>query len=202
MVRTLVTCLFVLTSSLPAYLTAADQAPPSGPSIQAPLDPGQDRLEDAYRRGDWRAVLRLAHRVVRLDPNRVEAYDYALEAARACDRPSAFTHVLDAARIPWMSPASLNHVAWCLVTQTDFAYVNLDIALDMAAAAVDQAPRSGAIRDTYARALYLAGDLFGALEEQRCAVDLAPHDRAISRTLAYYEAVWSSRHHRRHGGWR
>ncbi len=71
----------------------------------------------------------------------------------------------------------MNAVGWTLLTHTNKDVRNPTLALKIAKAAMTASKgKNPSVRDTYARALFLTGDVDGAIEQQKKAIQLAPEE--------------------------
>ena len=91
------------------------------------------------------------------------------------------------------NPGILNEIAWHILTGEDVQHRDLPLATRLAKKAVElTAERRGEILDTYARALFDAGQVAEALAWQEKAALVAPNDREIADTLQRYQAAAQS----------
>ncbi|HOE00755.1 MAG TPA: thioredoxin domain-containing protein [Kiritimatiellia bacterium] len=91
------------------------------------------------------------------------------------------------------NPGILNEIAWHILTGEDVQHRDLPLATRLAKKAVElTAERRGEILDTYARALFDAGQVAEALAWQQKAARVAPNDREIADTLQRYQAAAQS----------
>ena len=91
------------------------------------------------------------------------------------------------------NPGILNEIAWHILTGEDVQHRDLPLATRLAKKAVElTAERRGEILDTYARALFDAGQVAEALAWQEKAARVAPNDREIADTLQRYQAAAQS----------
>lgn len=91
------------------------------------------------------------------------------------------------------NPAILNEIAWDILTNEEVQHRDLPLATRLAKKAVElTAERRGEILDTYARALFDAGQVAEAIEWQQKAARVAPNDREIAETLQRYQAAAQS----------
>lgn len=78
---------------------------------------------------------------------------------------------------------SCNHLAWLIAnTEGDF-----ERALALSRRSLQLQPGEASLLDTLARCHYTTGDLENALEQQRKAVAMEPHIRALRRQLKFFE---------------
>ena len=85
-------------------------------------------------------------------------------------------------------PEILNDLAWEILTGAEVARRDIPLATRLAKKALDlTGAKQGHILDTYARALFDAGNLAEALEWQRKAAAAAPDDEEITAALKRYE---------------
>ena len=85
-------------------------------------------------------------------------------------------------------PEILNDLAWEILTGAEIARRDVPLATRLAKKALDlTGGQQGHILDTYARALFDAGDATGALAWQRKAAAAAPDDDEIAAALKRYE---------------
>jgi thiol-disulfide isomerase/thioredoxin len=89
----------------------------------------------------------------------------------------------------------LNMLAWEILTSEEIKFRDLKLALKAAKTAFEAEPKSAAIADTYARALWDTGAKKDAVDIQKKAVELAKNDKEmdddgkaeLSKTLEKYE---------------
>ena len=88
------------------------------------------------------------------------------------------------------NPALLNQIAWHVLTGDDVVRRDVPLATRLAQKAVElTAEKDGSILDTYARALFDAGQTADAIALQEKAVAAAPDDAELAATLARYRAA-------------
>lgn len=135
------------------------------------------RFDESYGNGDWEQALASAEELNRLRPDpavyhvmkfRCQAAMGDTEAARATGE--AFLKAVD-------DPSFLNHAAWDLATNEEYAGRYNDLALAIAKKAYDRTDgKDWNVVDTYARVKFETGDADGALRLQRKAVELAEQE--------------------------
>ena len=87
-------------------------------------------------------------------------------------------------------PDTLNQLAWNILTDEQVKQRDLPLATRLAKKAMDATEeKRGDILDTYARALFDAGNVSGAIGYQQKAVAAAPGDAEIAATLERYLAA-------------
>lgn len=88
------------------------------------------------------------------------------------------------------NPDLLNEIAWNILTREGISQRDLPLATRLARKAVEATQQQrGDILDTYARALFDAGQIPDAIEWQKKAVATAPDDTDLAATLARYLAA-------------
>jgi thiol-disulfide isomerase/thioredoxin len=88
------------------------------------------------------------------------------------------------------NPDTLNQLAWNILTDEKVKHRDLPLATRLAKRAMDATEeKRGDILDTYARALFDAGQTAEAIEYQRKAVAATPEDAEIAATLERYLAA-------------
>lgn len=147
-------------------------------------EPAAGRLPEA---------LGLTAAILALDALDEEALRLRLDLARHLGERGVFRATL--AELPLGSlPAGLaNELAWERATDADLAWRHPDLALRLAEHAHRLAPDDAEVQDTYARVLYLLGELDAAVAAQLRAVSLAPEDPAMRDALDYYREVQALR---------
>lgn len=147
-------------------------------------DPGAGRLPEA---------LRLTAAILDLDPVDEEALRLRLDISRHIGERETFRRTLAGLPLDRLPAGLANELAWERATEQDLAWRHPDIALRLAEHARRLEPDDAEVEDTYARILYLLGELDAAVAIQLKAVSLAPDDEAMRDALDYYREVQALR---------
>lgn len=151
------------------------------------------RLEKALRESigtnDLKKIAGAADAILALDPVHERAMRVRGVVAKRREDPAGFRSIYDRIDVGKLSGEKAHRLAWDLVTEKDFSYRNLDIALALAEHALDREPANGAVANTYARIRYCLGNIDQAIEWQRKAVQLDPEETGFKADLDYYVKV-------------
>lgn len=147
-------------------------------------DPGAGKLPEA---------LLLTARILALEPVDEEALRLRLDVARHLDERDVFRRTLAALPLAQLPAGLANELAWERATDSDLAWRHPDLALRLVEHARALEPADAEVEDTYARVLYLLGELDAAVAAQLRAVSLAPGDAMMLDSLDYYRDVQALR---------
>lgn len=147
-------------------------------------DPAAGKLPEA---------LLLTARILVLEPVDEEALRLRLDVARHLGDREAFRRTLAGLPLDRLSAVQASELAWERATDSDLAWRHPDLALRLAEHAHALEPGDAEVEDTYARVLYLIGELDAALAAQLRAVSLSPDDAAMHEALDYYREVQALR---------
>lgn len=152
--------------------------------IALAADPAAGRLPEA---------LGLTAAILALDALDEEALRLRLDLARHMGEREVFRATLAALPMERLPAGLANELAWERATDADLAWRHPDLAMRLAEHAHRLAPDDAEVQDTYARLLYLFGELDAAVAAQLRAVSLAPDDPAMRDALDYYREVQALR---------
>ena len=117
-----------------------------------------------------------------------DRYYAAVGAAGDPEQAAALAAQIEAADI--RNPLVLNEFAWALLTAEKVVRRDLPLATRLAQKAVEiSGEKDGHILDTYARALFDAGQIAAAIEWQQKAVAANPDEPDLATTLEKYLAA-------------
>lgn len=158
------------------------------------LDALDIKLEEAYVSENWDEVLRVAEQINEVQPDPVR-YQHLRFHAMALKGDMDGASSSGVALLESVSDANtLNSFAWMLLTDDQFKGKFNALALRVAAKANElSAGENWSVLDTYARALFETGDVNGAIEHQKKAIQLAEGGSVqaageLKAALARYEA--------------
>jgi Flp pilus assembly protein TadD len=118
----------------------------------------------------------------------VEKYTAAAGADRNAELAAELARQIEA--LDLQDPEALNDLAWDILTSEKFPIRDLPFATRLAKQALEATGgQQGHILDTYARALFDAGQVAEAIEYQKRAVAASPGDAEIQAALARYQAA-------------
>jgi hypothetical protein len=143
-------------------------------------DPAMGKLPEA---------LLLTARILALEPIDEEALRLRLDVARHLGEREVFRRTLSGLPLAQLPAGLANELAWERATDEDLAWRHPDLALRLVEHAHALEPADAEVEDTYARVLYLLGELDAAVAAQLRAVSLAPDDGAMHDALDYYREV-------------
>ena len=148
----------------------------------APADVDFDGLQAAWI--DFAAQVREKNKSAPL----LESYFAAVGTDGDPEQAAALARQIEDLNV--QNPALLNQIAWHVLTGDDVVRRDVPLATRLAQKAVElTAEKDGSILDTYARALFDAGQTADAIALQEKAVAAAPDDAELAATLARYRAA-------------
>lgn len=142
------------------------------------------QLQQAYQNEDWDRMLTIADELKSLSDDEAQYHQIRFnvlmekgEFAEAQKSGDALVALID-------QPSMLNEFAWDLLTNEKMEGNFNQLALKAAKKANDASKgESWNIQDTYARALFINGDVPGAIEHQKAAIKLAEADENAARAM-------------------
>lgn len=157
--------------------------------------PYEERLKEAYQKGDVRTAFELTDQLVKMDPQYFGPYaavKFSMLLTKVKDYKEAYRYtqwlLSDAFRD---NPQALNRMAWTILDDPGVEQRDYDMALKLARRANEiKKAKDPDVMDTLARAYFEKGDVDKAIEWQSRAIDLAgPDSRArMQETLDKYKA--------------
>lgn len=154
----------------------------------------QHKLSQAKRRGDWNVALAMADQLSAASPDdrRLQIETFDLLAVGKNDEHAARAKADQIAESLANDAKGLNNFAWALLTDEKYDGRYDDVALQLAERSNKVSGfESWAYLDTLALARFRAGDVAGAVELQRQAIDNCPESRRdeLTPTLEKYESA-------------
>lgn len=117
-------------------------------------------------------------------------FNYLQAVGANGDAAQAAEGAAEIEKLDIQDPEMLNNLAWVILTDEDIQQRDLPLATRLAKKALDATEeKQPHILDTYARALFDAGNISGAIDYQQKAVAAAPGDAEIAATLERYLAA-------------
>lgn len=160
------------------------------PAAAATLAKAVEKLQATFGSNDVEVIGQAALEVLKISPaNGQGLHVLRIIGQQSGDNALMKTH-LASVDVESASAEDLNTLAYTLLTSESLEGRMLEYAIPWAAKAHEKSPQAHII-DTHARARYLVGDLDGAIELQKKAVDMEPADEALASNLAYYEKAKS-----------
>lgn len=157
--------------------------------------PYEDKLKDAYQKGDMRTAFELTDQLVKMDAQFFGTYaavKFSMLLTKVKDYPEAYRYT------QWLlsdafkdNPQALNRMAWTILDDPGVEKRDFDMALKLARRANEiQKAKDPDVMDTLARAYFEKGDIDKAIEWQGRAMDLAkPEARTrMQETMDRYKS--------------
>ncbi|MCC6676235.1 MAG: redoxin domain-containing protein [Phycisphaerales bacterium] len=157
--------------------------------------PYEDKLKEAYQKGDVRTAFELTDQLVKMDAQFFGTYaavKFTMLLTKVKDYPEAYRYT------QWLlsdafkdNPQALNRMAWTILDDPGVEKRDYDMALKLARRANEiQKAKDPDIIDTLARAYFEKGDVDKAIEWQARALELARPDARtrMQETLDKYKA--------------
>lgn len=144
-------------------------------------------LQQAAQRNDLDGARAAADALLEVDPANGTGTGIRARIAEIDQDPAGFRAIFQRVLDSKPNATNAGGMAWTLLTQEDFAWRNLDIAVQLAEIAKNLEPDNADVLDTWARALYLTGRLDQAIATQQRAVELSQGNQAYAGALAYYQ---------------
>lgn len=157
--------------------------------------PYEDKLKEAYQKGDVRTAFELTDQLVKMDPQFFGAYaalKFSTLLTKVKDYPEAYRYT------QWLlsdafkdNPQALNRMAWIILDDPGVEKRDYDMALKLARRANEiQKAKDPDVMDTLARAYFDKGEVDKAIEWQSRAVEQAKPDAKarMTQTLEKYKA--------------
>ena len=117
-------------------------------------------------------------------------FDYFQAVGENGDEARAAELAAGIEKLDIQNPEMLNNIAWSILTDENIQQRDLPLATRLAKKALDATEgKEFHILDTYARALFDAGNVSEAIDYQKQAVAAAPDDAEIAATLERYLAA-------------
>lgn len=143
-------------------------------------------LKESFETHDPDKIADAADAVLALDPAHERAIRIRGAVAKRRKDPGAFRDIYEGIPVQGLSGEKAARLAWELVTQQDFSYRNMDLALALMEHAVKKEPGNGSVAVGYARVHYALGNVEQAVAWQGKAVKMDPAEESFSKVLDYY----------------
>lgn len=157
--------------------------------------PYEDRLKEAYQKGDVRTAFELTDQLVKMDPQRFGTYaatKFTMLLKGVKNYPEAYRYTQWLLADPFKdNPQALHRMAWTILDDPGVEQRDFDMALKLARRANELLKaKDPDIMDTLARAYFEKGDVERAIEWQERALELAKPDARtrMQESLDKYKA--------------